>query len=297
MKRLLTIFAAMIFSAQAGYCAGSALENLQTLDDVVNVSVPGSPEKTMAGNKFEAGGGILKSGDIAGTTPFEKVFGGTDAAYSSASEENLFVAVSVIQLIVVGNNGRSWLCSGTMIFEDIALTAAHCVYGAHSITGSGLNGIPFPATMIWYSESYKPTQGPHQGAFDDIDIGMVGFDPHKMPKGFINMPVGTSENLRPGDEVLVAGWGADSPSQLQGAGTLRYTSVKIAGNDASEKKYYLAQKGQGATLGDSGGPVLSKKQGQWQVVGILTAQMGTEAEFGEVDRPENLVFPGWTLLN
>ena len=52
MRRLLTLCAAVLLSAQAGYCAGPALENLQKLGNVENIPVPvvGAAKAVAAGN-------------------------------------------------------------------------------------------------------------------------------------------------------------------------------------------------------------------------------------------------------
>lgn len=68
------IVAAMMVSAQAGYCAGPALENLQKLGDVeaISVPVPGSP-KAMDGNTLKVDQAFAKLSDLAGATAFEKL--------------------------------------------------------------------------------------------------------------------------------------------------------------------------------------------------------------------------------
>ena len=79
------MFAAVMLSAQAGYCAGGALENLQKLGDVGNVSMPfpDSPVNYVEGNKLAADKAMARLSDLAGATPFEKLenlFGEGDPA-------------------------------------------------------------------------------------------------------------------------------------------------------------------------------------------------------------------------
>ena len=56
MKKILTMIAATMFSAQAGYCADQAFESLKKMGDMekVSIALPGSPAKVMDANTLKA---------------------------------------------------------------------------------------------------------------------------------------------------------------------------------------------------------------------------------------------------
>lgn len=173
-------------------------------------------------------------------------------------------------------------CTISLISESIAITAAHC------LTEDPANLIVYfgtePAAMEPEQLQVRKVQGYVVSPFwahrqeEDVnngDIGVIRFS-GGLPKGF--KPISLLKDvshLSVGQDVILAGYGANDGKAGTGGGKLRYTTTTILKPDFTLTELAFDQsKGTGACYGDSGGPAYAEMDGELVVVGVTSR--GTE---------------------
>jgi V8-like Glu-specific endopeptidase len=151
------------------------------------------------------------------------------------------------------------LCTASVIGDDIAVTAAHCVRSRGPkpvlLFGRDLQGpetVKRPITAMKVHPQWKKSRG--QG-MDEGDIALVKFQ-GGLPQGY--QPVATADSdkiLRRGKRAVLAGYGISDAHNRTGSGKLRKAAVTIADPRPGKTEMILDQShGKGACHGDSGGP-------------------------------------------
>ena len=109
--------------------------------------------------------------------------------------------------------GGESLCTGTLIEQQVVLTAAHCVYGEPgpfqiSVGAKTLNGgSVFDVDATWYHPRYD-------AAFKQNDIALLHL---KTPANVARLGVLPSAKLkRLGNKFLIVGWGRDQNGLITG---------------------------------------------------------------------------------
>jgi hypothetical protein len=177
--------------------------------------------------------------------------------------------------------GGTSLCSGTLVTQQVVLTAAHCVYGKQgpfqvSVGGSTLNdGRLIDIDATWYHPRYD-------AAFSQNDLALLHL---KTPAGVSRLGSLPKPNLKSvGKRFLIVGWGRDQNGNI--TGKLHRLSLNEQGS-ASRKFFrgsfnpktmigagrYFADEvlyGGGCT-GDSGGPLYQGAIGGSRIVVGLTS--------------------------
>lgn len=165
------------------------------------------------------------------------------------------------------------LCSGTLIAEDIILTAAHCIGVDHSKMmiifdrELNLNSEMKPASKIEISKYWETNQHNEK---DVGDLALIQFS-GGTPKGYIAAKLIFTAKTSKQKPSVVAGFGVSNGQDLSGAGTLRKTSIFIEDLEFSQTEVLISQKhGSGACHGDSGGPIFTEFNGTNFVWGVVS---------------------------
>lgn len=175
------------------------------------------------------GGGGESSG---GSCAAFKVFNGDECTSDS---------LPVVQLLVNDRPG----CTGTIISDDIVLTAAHCVIGARTLTASHDRGIQTFTQAI-----ANPLFG--RGSGEAFDVGLIRFPGIAKNFGVRPARFGLSHQVQVGDVLKVVGYGLDGTPALVN-GNPRGVSVAVQTLDRGLIVTFFNADNAGTCFGDSGG--------------------------------------------
>ena len=179
------------------------------------------------------------------------------------------VAASTVFLISFASDGNQW-CTGSIIDQDLIITAAHCLTG----TSSSSMGILFGTSM----ESSVDSRGISKALIapeyaennlkNRWDIALIRFE-GGLPDGFRSIPVLTKPDaLTRKQNVTIAGFGTSALNRTD-AGSLKKAEVQISNPSFSAIEVELAQsKKAGVCNGDSGGPAFFATQNELILWGV-----------------------------
>lgn len=186
------------------------------------------------------------------------------------------IAAATVGIFSPSPDGHSGsLCTGTLIGEKTAVTAAHCLEDGSPtqkpvmIFGSDLHA-PNPIRRPITASIINPKYENHAGrGMDQGDIAIVRIG-GTLPEGYHPMPMAKTDNeISSGEKVTLAGYGISNAARKSGAGRLRKTNVEVLNNRAGKSEMILDQShGHGACHGDSGGPAFIRENGRIEVAGV-----------------------------
>lgn len=237
---------------------------------------------------------------IADNGTFQGVVGGTETGYESYR--------GVVGLFYMVTAASGALCTATVIAPQVLLTAGHCVY----YPGDGIDAVAEPtkiqvlggadlmamAGKVFYPEpeqivAHPDWDGVISSSMDYVDLAMIK----------LSEPITTTETYRvrkvddvsPGDDGVIVGYGLSSSSDQNSAGVHRMGNTSVL----NVLYHYLNLGGESGTCqGDSGGPFFAKvgDDGYWYVTGVTSLGLSSEctATSGSVD--EN-VAQQWDWIN
>lgn len=179
---------------------------------------------------------------------------------------------STTVLVTDGN----FICTGSIIDQDMVVTAAHCVAApadtlrivfARDLNNSVSKSDVLPITGYLANPGW---QGEASQGVDQHDIAVIHLN-GTLPAGYkpaTLLSAQASAALKKGDATELAGYGITNAQTQDGAGTLREVGVKILKQIGTTEVVLDQRSGHGACHGDSGGPAFVKVGGQLQLWGV-----------------------------
>jgi hypothetical protein len=164
------------------------------------------------------------------------------------------------------------LCTGSIISEDIILTAGHCI-PANPASLVVLFGVDARNAVIYrqalFAGAHKNFLPKESGAWSDI--GLVYFS-GGLPEGYTPISILADEiHLQKGVQTELAGYGLSDGVNKTGSGYLRHTLVSIDNPMFQYGEVTLDQtKGTGACHGDSGGPAFVVVDSEIKLWGVTS---------------------------
>ncbi|XP_077998486.1 chymotrypsinogen A-like [Glandiceps talaboti] len=180
-------------------------------------------------------------------------------------------------------NGETYTyhrCGGVLIAEQWILTAAHCVYGitgiriyvvlgAHDLTKSEGTEQRIKASQLYFNKDY-----------DNIkilnDLGLIKLQKPAELNRYVKIVTLASKENEPGN-CVASGWGSKT---IEGdtSHLLRETTVDVIANKKCQEIWFeekitggmlcAGSQTKGICAGDSGGPLMCKKNKKWSMYGI-----------------------------
>lgn len=187
---------------------------------------------------------------------------------------------------LVDSQGR--FCTGSLVADDVVLTAAHCVEnGCSGVSVETEGGTSRAVSSCVIHPEYQSRR-----SRDVAILDLASAFPGTVNLVMINAD---SSKISVGDTTVFAGYGRN---EVDDTG-LRATSNILS---AITKKGYLATKykrgdyNTGTTCnGDSGGPLLTFVDGEWQIQGVLSFGTANNCALPNTKKPKDISF--WADLN
>jgi secreted trypsin-like serine protease len=171
-------------------------------------------------------------------------------------------------------------CGGSLIRENLVLTAAHCVsYGPPARIVGGSADLNKPGWTRTISKVIKHPQFTIAGVNDIALIKLSSPTPKNSPAATINL---ISSFPSPGDISETVGWGATVEGTSNQQVFLRNTTIPIVSATACGASYGirgsfpsvicagLLEGGRDSCQGDSGGPLFSTFKGVRMQIGLVS---------------------------
>jgi len=175
------------------------------------------------------GGGGESTGGSCGAF---KIFNGDECTSDS---------LPVVQLVIDDRGG----CTGTIISDDVVLTAAHCIVGAKKLVAAHDRGVQTATQMI-----ANPLFG--RGPGEAFDVGLARFPGIARNFGVRPAEFGLSRPTQVGDVLKVVGYGLDGTPALAN-GNPRGASLTVQAFIEGLIVTVFNADDAGTCFGDSGG--------------------------------------------
>lgn len=195
------------------------------------------------------------------------------------------IAQSVVMVYDKTHHG---LCSGTLIMQNLVVTAGHCTSANPAdlivIFGLDLNDKKAPVRRVlgglltdtFTHLDFTKNDGVPEKNWGDIAV--LKFEGHELPAGYKPASVLFNKDvLQTGMTVTLAGYGLDKfekkglSSVGVGSGILRKADVTLADSQFSETEIlFSTTDGKGACHGDSGGPAYLVLKNKVVLVGVTS---------------------------
>lgn len=179
-------------------------------------------------------------------------------------------------VVAVYDPDEGQLCTGSLLPNNIVVTAAHCLGEDPSAM------LVFFDTKITSSSKFlmvdKAEVSPYWASnqFNSKDMGDIALLHFRgqVPVGYKSAKLLTSFSkklLQKGTSVILTGFGISNGPTKEGAGILRTTQVVIDDPSFSTSEITVNQtQGKGACHGDSGGPAYVEVKGTYYLWGITS---------------------------
>jgi len=203
----------------------------------------------------------------------EGIIGGTEVKPGDKIQQSI---------VAVYDAYEGQLCTGSLLPNNLVLTAAHCVgqfedqmyvfFDTELSAKSERRQVDkLEISPYWETRRLQKR--------DTGDIALLHFT-GTVPAGYKPATFLSATNkklLKKGATVVLAGYGITDGVTGDGAGTLRMTTVKIEDPQFSTSEIKLNQtQGTGACHGDSGGPAYIQVNGQYYLWGVTSRGVDDE---------------------
>lgn len=178
-------------------------------------------------------------------------------------------------VLIVGKiNRASFICTGSILTQDLVLTAGHClgqggwaeltVYFRTTANGEGPSAKVIRQVRIHDTLLTTP--------MDQDDLAILKLQSN-IPQGFLPIEFLQDPSLlKDGTKVTLAGYGKTNPDpdQLNGLGTLRKVEQTVLQAQYGQKEILVNIRDRGSCNGDSGGPAFIQNDGQLLLLGVTS---------------------------
>jgi secreted trypsin-like serine protease len=206
---------------------------------------------------------ILKMFVLALCTPLSFASANSSIIGGTTVDANDWIAHTVVAFVSTNSQSQA-LCTASLVADDLAITAAHCIVDDPSAPKSiytlifSTNIKNAQATLLRQIDKVEIPSEWNPGAQPDkntSDVALVHFT-GGLPTGYVYSDLlPFDQTLSAGQSVELAGYGISDATANTGAGILRKTTVTVLDPHYSPSEISFDQsKGGGACHGDSGGP-------------------------------------------